>query len=184
MRQNRGSLVATAAALALSFAATVPAWGAAKETAGGVPVTREAIVLRVSVEGEIFEVTALFGEPMRMRTRSGSAFHLVPTLGPDAGEAARSVALEVYELLQADGAELVNLVEVVPLPPVGQGSATASTLGRALEIEPVALREVAVPEHLTGGDASLRPVQCCLTCPDGEFCAFCVHASCGVCCAF
>ncbi len=183
MRQNRRSLLAHSAALALSLVAVTGAGATEKVGAGGETV-RQAIVLRMSVDGEMFQATALVGEPTQVRTRAGSVLQLVPTLAPATGEGVRPVAIEVYERIRTEGADLANLIEVVPLPAVGEGSATAATFGRTIQIEPVELREITIPAPLTGSDSPLRPIQCCITCGEAEICAFCVHMSCGVCCSF
>lgn len=177
MRRMTRRLIAPsmAAALVLSMGAAE----AAVEEKGG----REAVVLRVSIDGQLFDVTAPIGDPVRLVDRAGVVHLLVPvrTPGPEGSEP--QLALEVYESVRVHGADERNLLEVVPLPGIGKGSVMMLASRRPVEVEAVGVRELPWA-GAAAPDAELRPINCCISCDGIEACGFCVEAWCGVCCSF
>ena len=119
------------------------------------------------IDGEVFDVTAAVGARARVVDRSGAVHLLVPTLGPGAEGAEPRIALEVYESVRVNGADEPNLLEVVPLPGVGEGTALVLSARRPMEVAVAGLRKLPPSAGAETPDSNLRPVECCIGCNGG-----------------
>ena len=88
------------------------------------------------------------------------------------------------EPVRVNGVDEPNLLEVVPLPGVGEGAALVLSARRPMEVAVAGLRKLPPSAGAETPDSNLRPVECCIGCNGYIVCGLCVEAECGVCCVF